>query len=195
MKMPKISFKIPKIKIYGIDVIKNFMFFTLFIILTLLIIAFVISPAINSFKSSKAVYYQKKYDFEVTTKIYKKKLTELKKLKNTNRKILNAMKRKFDPQNFKSYVSKHMSISSIKEVNSTVYENDFLKTTYIMKAKIKSPENFYDMVDALKNYKAVLRIYFPIDFIKNSENIDLTLKLEHYMLNPKKAKQALVKAH
>jgi len=188
MKLPKISLKIPKIKIYGIDVIKNFLFFTLFIILTLLVIAFIISPAIHKFKSSKALYYQKKYDFEVTTKIYKQKLTELKKLKNANRKILNAMKRKFDANNFKSFVSKYMSISSIKEVNSTVYQKDFLKTTYIMKAKIKSPKNFYDLIDSLKNYKAVLRIYFPIDFIKKEENIDLTLKLEHYMLNPKKAK-------
>jgi len=75
-----------------------------------------------------------------------------------------------------------MSISSIKETNSSFYQNDFIKTTYIMKAKINSPKNFYDLIDALKNYKSVLRIYFPIDFIKNKENIDLTLKLEHYKL-------------
>jgi hypothetical protein len=78
-----------------------------------------------------------------------------------------------------------MSISSIKEINSTVYKKDFLKTTYILKAKIKSPKNFYDLIDNLKNYKALLRIYFPIDFVKNKENIDLTLKLEHYKLKKK----------
>ena len=187
MKKPKISLKIPKIKIYGIDVIKNFLFFTFFIILTLVFIAFIISPAINSFKKSKKEYYQTKYTLEITTNQYKEKLTELKKLQNSNRKIINALKRDFDENNFKLFASKYMSVSSIKEVNSTEYKNDFIKTTYIMTSKIKSPKNFYDFIDALKNYKSVLRVYFPIDFIKNKENIDLTLKLEHYKLKPKKA--------
>ncbi|ACM93253.1 hypothetical protein NAMH_0261 [Nautilia profundicola AmH] len=187
MKKPNISFRLPKVKIYGIDVIKNFLFFTLFILLTLLFIAFVISPAIHAFKSSKKEYYQTKYTLDITTKEYKEKLTELKKLQNSNRKILNALKRDFNADNFKMFASKYMSISSIKEVNSTVYQDDFIKTTYIMKSKIKSPKNFYDLIDSLKNYKSVLRIYFPIDFIKNKENIDLTLKLEHYKLKPKKA--------
>ncbi len=193
MKLPKISFKLPKVKIYGIDVIKNFLFFTFFIIISLLILAFVISPAINSFKKAKKSYYQTKYALDITTKEYKEKMLELKKLKNTNRKILNALKRDFNKQNFKLFASKYMSISSIKEINSTVYKKDFIKTTYILIAKIKSPKNFYDLIDGLKNYKALLRIYFPIDFIKNKENIDLTLKLEHYKL--KAAQNADVKAH
>jgi len=187
MKLPKISFKLPKIKVYGIDIVKNFLFFTLFIVLTLLFIAFIISPSVNTFKKAKNSYYQTKYTLEVTNSEYKDKLTELKKLKNSNKKLLSAFSREFDPKNFKMFASKYMSISSINEVNSTTYDKYFLKTTYIMKAKIKTPKNFYDLIDALKNYKSVLRIYFPIDFIKNKENIDLTLKLEHYRLNPKKA--------
>ncbi|WP_456480012.1 hypothetical protein [Nautilia sp.] len=185
--MKTFKIKIPKIKIYGIDVIKNFLFFVLFIILTLLTIAFVISPAIHSFKKLKKEYYETKYSFETTEKEYKEKLKELKTLKNTNKKILAALRRDFNPENFKMFASKYMSISSVKEINSTVYQNSFIKTTYIMKAKIKTPKNFYDLTDSLKKYKAVLRIYFPIDFIKNKENIDLTLKLEHYKLKPEKA--------
>ena len=49
--------KMQKVTIYGIDVIKNFIFFTVFIIITLLIIAFIISPAINKFKQTKKEYY------------------------------------------------------------------------------------------------------------------------------------------
>jgi len=187
MKAPKISIKLPKIKLYGIDVIKNFLFFTLFIVVTLLVIAFIISPAVNSFKQAKKSYYQTKYTLDKTTSEYKVKFQELTKLKNSNKKILNALKKDFDKKNFKLFTSKYMSIFSIKETNSSIYQKDFIKTTYIMKAKIKSPENFYKLTDVLKNYKTVLRIYFPVDFIKNTENIDLTLKLEHYKLNPKKA--------
>lgn len=187
MKKPNLSLKLPKLKIYGIDIIKNFLFFTLFIIITLLLIATVISPAVSHFKQSKKNYFQTKYDLRQTTSLYKEKFQELKKLKNSNIKILNALRRNFNQENFKLFASKYMSISSIKETNSSIYQKDFIKTTYIMKAKIKSPENFYKLTDALKNYKTVLRIYFPVNFIKNTENIDLTLKLEHYRLNPKKA--------
>jgi len=182
MKMPKISFKIPKIKIYGIDVIKNFLFFTLFIVLTLLSIAVAIAPSIRHFKATKDKYFQKKYDFEITTKEYKNNLLELKHLKNKNRKVLNILKRDFDKNNFKMFASKYMDIKSIKEINSSIYKNDFIKTTYIVTSTIKSPKNFYDLIDALKNYKLLLRIYFPINFVKNQEDINLTLKIEHYKL-------------
>jgi len=178
--------QLPKLKIYGIDVVKNLLFFILFLLITLLFVAFLISPAIKNFKDIKTNYYQKKYEFEVTTKVYKQKLQSLNALKNKNRKILNVLKRDFNTKNFKLFASKYMQITSIKEINSTDYKGEFLKTTYIVQSKITSPKNFYDFIDALKNYKSLLRVYFPIDFIKNNDSsINLTLKLEHYKLKPK----------
>jgi len=135
--------KIPKITIYGIDVIKNFIFFTVFIIITLLVIAFIISPAINNFKSTKKEYFKTKSKLEITTNEYKERMKELKKIKNGNKKI-----------------------------------------TYIVKSAIKTPKNFYDFIDKLKNYKYILRVYFPIEFIKQNKEINLTLKIEHYKLAP-----------
>jgi hypothetical protein len=193
LKMPKFSLKLPKIKIYGIDVVKNFLFFTLFIVITLFFIGLIISPTISTFKKAKNQYYKTKYHYDVVTKEYKEKLAELNKLKNKNKKVLNAMKRDFDVKNFKLFCSYYLNVKSLKEVNSSNYQNDFVKTTYIMDSTIKSPKNFYDFISALKNYKAILRVYFPIDFVKNKENINLTLKLEHYRL--KEAKNALEKAH
>jgi len=179
------KFTIPKIKVYGIDIIKNLLFFILFIILTMLFIVFLISPSILKFKTAKSQYYETKYSLENLTQTYKTKYSDLVKLQKVNQKLLNAFKRDFNYENFKLFASKYMDISSVKEINSSVYKKNFIKTTYIMKAKIKSPQNFYDLIDSLKNYKSVLRIYFPIDFIKNKEDINLTLKLEHYKLKPR----------
>ncbi len=185
--------KIPKITIYGIDVIKNFLFFTLFIIITLLAIAVLISPAVSSYKKAKKEYLKTKYELDTITLSYKEKLKELNKLKSKNQKVLNDFKKDFNYKNFKLFSSKYMYITSIKEINKTTFDKNFLKTTYILKADIKSPKNFYNLVDALKNYKNVIRIYFPINFIKNKEDINLTLKIEHYKL--KDAQNALLKAH
>ena len=92
--------KIPKVTIYGIDVIKNFIFFTAFIIITLLVIAFIISPTINSFKQTKKEYYEIKYKLEITTNEYKERMKELKKIKNMNKKILSAFNKEFNEKNF-----------------------------------------------------------------------------------------------
>ena len=176
--------KIPKITIYGIDIIKNFLFFTMFIIITLLVIAFILSPAINGFKQAQKEYYETKYKLEITTNEYKEKMKEFQKIKNINKKILMAFKRDFNEKNFKLFASNYMNIFSIKKIDSTKYQKDFIKTTYIVKSTIKTPKNFYDFIDTLKNYKYILKVYFPIEFIKQNKEINLTLKIEHYKLAP-----------
>jgi hypothetical protein len=190
MKLPKINFnfKIPKVKIYGIDVIKNFLFFTLFIFLTLLSIGLIIAPSIKTFKKYQSKYYETKSKFNELKNIYMQKNEKLKKLKKQNSKILAAFKRDFNKNNFKNFASKFMNITDIKEINSSVYKKNFIKTSYMVNAIIKSPKNFYDFIDALKNYKYVIRAYFPVDFEKKEESIALKFKIEHYKIKGKNEK-------
>ena len=184
MKKPNIKFnlkniKIPQVKIYGIDVIKNFLFFTLFIVLTLLAIGLIIAPSIKIFKQNQNEYYTTKTSFENTKNRYLQKSTELKKLKKQNRKIILAFKRDFNQKNFILFASKYMDIKNIKEINSSIYKKDFIRTSYLIKAVIQTPQNFYDFIDALKNYKYIIRAYFPVDFEKKNKII-LTFKIEQY---------------
>ena len=53
---------------------------------------------------------------------------------------------------------------------------------YLITAKIPSPKNFYEFIDNCKKYKNVIRVYFPIDFEKSNEEINLTFKIEVYKL-------------
>ncbi|NPA11476.1 MAG: hypothetical protein GXO62_04465 [Epsilonproteobacteria bacterium] len=187
MKVKLPSLKIPRIVIYGIDVIKNLAFFTLFMIITLLSIALIIAPSIKTFKKYQKIYYEKENDYLSTKATYTKRLKELNKLKRSNAKIIHAFRRKFNQANFKHFASKYMQIVSIEKNATKTYKTDFLTTTYFVKAKIDSPKNFYDFVEALKNYKYLLKVYFPIDFTKDKDKILLTLKIEHYRLKDLKA--------
>jgi len=173
------NIKIPQVKIYGIDVIKNFLFFTLFIVLTLLCIAFIIAPSIQVFKQNQSNYYDKKSVFQDVKNQYLQKSTELKKLKQQNRKIILAFKRIFNKKNFILFASEYMDIKNIKEINASIYKKNFIRNSYLIKAVIKTPKNFYDFIDALKNYKYIIRAYFPVDFEKNNKII-LTFKIEQY---------------
>jgi len=180
MKIPKISFKIPKIKVYGIDVIKNALFFTFYIILTLFIIAFVIAPSIKLFKKTKDNYFLTKSQFDTTEQHYKKVLKKIDILKNKNKTILEKLKRNFDENNFRLFAKNYMDIIAIKKLKPTPYNKDFTKEPFLITAKIKSPKNFYDLIDNVKNYKNLIRVYFPIDFEKEKEDIKLTFKIEVY---------------
>jgi hypothetical protein len=187
MKLPKLSFsfKIPKIKIYGIDIIKNLLFFTFFIILTLFSIGLIIAPSIKIFKKYQTKYYKTKSDFDFLKKHYLEENRKLNKLKNTNSKIISLLNKDFNEKNFKNFASKFMYIMNIKEINQSNYKNNFIKTSYMIKAVIKSPKNFYDFINALKNYKYLIRAYFPVNFEKKEESISLEFKIEHYKINKK----------
>ena len=188
MKMPTIklsSLKLPKIKVYGIDVIKNFLFFTFYIILTLFIIATILKPSVKMFKQTRQAYFNANNQLEITKNQFDEISEKLNTLKNSNRKILNTLKRDFNIENFKMFAKEFMKINSIQKDKTTPYKNKFIKTSYLIKAEIKSPKNFYDFIDASKNYKNLIRVYFPFNFIKNKNDINLTFKIEVYKLKNK----------
>ncbi len=194
MKLIK-KIKIPRVYIYGIDVIKNFLFFTLYIIITLITIAFIIAPSIKTFKKNQALYFETKQNYLYIKTQYNQTLKELNELKKQNTHILTAFRREFDIQNFKKFASSFMQIEKIKKDKTSVYKQNFIKTIYYINANIKSPQDFYNFADALKKYKYVIRVYFPIDFEKNKNSIELKLKIEHYRLKNLNALKAEEKAH
>jgi hypothetical protein len=194
LSKPSFKIKIPKVTVYGIDVIKNSLFFALYIIITIFAIAFIIAPSIKTFKKYQSQYYKAKSEYDITKNDYENTLFSLHKLQKQNRHIINAFKRNFDENNFKLFASKYMKVISIDKNSTSVYKKDFLRTVYYVKAIINSPEDFYKFIDALKDYKYIIKVYFPIDFTKTKNNkIALTLKIEHYKL--KKQQNALLKAH
>ncbi|EDM24643.1 hypothetical protein [Caminibacter mediatlanticus] len=195
IKLPKINLKIPKITIYGIDVIKNFLYFILYLIITLLAIAFLIAPAIKTFKTAQKKYFEIKTEYLSVKNNYNNELNDLNKLKKENRAIILKFKRDFDINNFKLFASKYMKIENIKKDKTKIFKKDFIKTIYYINAFIKSPKNFYDFVDGLKKYKNVIKVYFPIDFEKEKNDIKITLKIEHYRLKNKNALKAEENAH
>ncbi len=192
MKLPSIKIKLPKLKIYGIDVIKNALFFAFYISMTLFIIAFIIAPSVKIFKNAKNSYFLSKQEFDNTKQNYRHILEQLTKLQNQNQQILNAFKRNFNENNFKLFAKDYMNIIKITKQKTIPYKNQFAKTSYIITAQIKSPKNFYDFINNIKNYKNIIRVYFPIDFEKSNKEINLTFKIETYRLLTAKAEE---KAH
>lgn len=186
--MPSINIKnlkIPKIKVYGIDVIKNFLFFFFYIILILFIIAAILAPSVKLFKKTKNYYFKIKENFEITQKEYQQLFSQLQKLKENNKKIINNLQNHFDINDFKLFSKKYMQIISIQKQKTYPYKEKFIATSYLITAKIKSPEDFYKFINAIKNYKNLIRVYFPFNFVKDKNEIKLTFKIDVYNIKNK----------
>jgi len=172
--------KIPKIEMFGIDVIKNMLFFILFIFIFLFLLGVIVAPSIKNFKIIKKEYFTTKFKLDNSEKELNMKTLEYQKLFKENKRTIFAFKREFDKENFKNFSSKYMKIIDIKEKKSEIYENKFIKKTFIITAILSTPTNFYKFVKASQNYKNIIKIYFPIVFKAKNGNIKLVYKLEHF---------------
>jgi len=176
LKLPKI----PKVEMFGIDIIKNMLFFTLFVFVFLLLLGVLVAPSIKKFKVQKREYFITQNKLNHTEAQLEETKSKYQKLYKENKRIIFALQREFNKDNFKMFASKYMKIISIKDNNISVYENKFIKKTYIVTAKLKSPVDFYKFVDASKNYKNIIKIYFPIVFKAKNGELKLLYKLEHF---------------
>ena len=176
LKIPKI----PKIEMFGIDIIKNLLFFTIFVVVFLSLLGMFVAPSIKKFKAQKKEYFITQTKLNESENNLAKTSLEYQQLYRENKKIIFALKREFDKENFKMFASKYMQIEQIKDENISVYENNFIKKTYIVTAKLQTPVDFYNFVEESKKYKNILKIYFPIVFKAKNGELKLIYKLEHF---------------
>ena len=172
--------KIPKVEVFGIDIVKNFLLFALFFTIFLILLAFLVAPTIKKFKDIKYNYYTIKLKADKSEKQLNELTMQYKKLYKENRKIILAFKMNFDKNSFKIFSSKYMKVLNIKDKNSSIYKREFIKKSYIVTATLKSPTNFYKFIDATKNSNNVLKIYYPIVFKAKNGDIKLLYKLESF---------------
>jgi len=174
LKLPKI----PKVEMFGIDIVKNFLLFFLFFIIFMILLILLVAPTIKKFKKIKQSYYSTKIEAENIQNKLDKLTLQYKQLYKQNHKIILDFKMDFNKESFKIFSSKYMKIKSIKEQNSSIYENRFLKKTYIVTAILNSPISFYKFIDATKSANNVLKIYYPIVFKAKNGDLKLLYKLE-----------------
>jgi len=187
----KKKFAIPRIEVFGIDVIKNMFLFVLFVFMFLLTLGIMVAPSVKKFKKVKKEYYITKMKLDDSNTKVENMLIEYKKLYKENRKIIFSFKREFNKQNFINFAQKYMKIYNLKDLNVSNYKKDFIQKSFLVTADLTTPVNFYKFVNATKNYKNVLRIHFPIVFKAKDGNIKLIYKLEYFQVKDKNRTELL----
>jgi hypothetical protein len=176
LKIPKL----PKVEMFGIDIVKNFLLFFLFFIIFMLLLVFLIAPTIKKFKETKKNYYTTKIKADKIQDKLNKLTLQYKKLYKENHKIILAFKMDFNKESFKIFSSKYMKITNIQDKNSSIYEKKFTKKSYIIAADLKTPTSFYKFINDIKNTNNVLKVYYPVVFKAKNGDIKLLYKLESF---------------
>lgn len=181
--MKKIKFKLPKLPtlmFMGIDIVKNFIFFTIFIILSLIFLGVMAAPAIKYFKAKKYQSIELKQTYNQKQEKYNQILKEHNLLQIHEARTILSFNREFDKKSFENFAKKYINIIDIKNMNIAVYKKNFIKKSYKVTAMIKSPKNLYDFLNNLDKYKNILKIKLPITIENNSTKLEIKFTLEHY---------------
>jgi hypothetical protein len=178
LKLPQI--KIPKVEMFGINIVKNFLLFLLFFIIFMILLIFLVTPTIKKFKETKKEYYIEKIKSEKIKDRLDKLTIEYKDLYKKNYNIIVAFKMDFNKESFKIFSSKYMKVTNIADKNSSIYKKRFRKKSYIVSAVLNTPTSFYKFIDDILNTNNVLKVYYPVVFKAKNGDIKLLYKLESF---------------
>ncbi|MBZ7945911.1 hypothetical protein H2258_03380 [Campylobacter sp. RM9939] len=114
--------------------------------------------------------------FKIDLKSSEDKVTQL---QNINKKNLDQFQQKFDEKKFNQFLKyyfKNIKITNIKLQSQEEYLYKKLKIEGLM----DNPKNFYNFIDALKDYDNLIKISYPIVLKATPKGIAINFSIEIY---------------
>lgn len=114
--------------------------------------------------------------FKIDLKASEYKIAQL---KHNNKKNLDQFQQKFDEKKldeFLKYYFKNIKITNIKIQTPQEYLHKELK----IEALMNNPKNFYNFINALKNYDNLIKVSYPIQLKATPKGIAINFSVEIY---------------
>ena len=114
--------------------------------------------------------------FKIDLKSSEDKVTQL---QNINKKKLDQFQQKFDEKKFNQFLKyyfKNIKITNIKLQSQEEYLYKKLKIEGLM----DNPKNFYNFIDALKDYDNLIKVSYPIALKATPKGIAINFSIEIY---------------
>jgi len=107
-------------------------------------------------------------------------LATLKELKSTNRRIISAFERTFNPDRFEKLHKKHFSSFHISKVSFENFQEEFAVYEVNTSSHINSPQSFYEFLENVNKSDWIVGVNFPIDFKRDGELIRSSFTMKVY---------------
>ncbi|MCX2682860.1 hypothetical protein OQH60_03135 [Campylobacter sp. MIT 21-1685] len=99
-------------------------------------------------------------------------------LRSENNTSLDQFEKSFNLSNFTLFLQKYFKNLEIKE--EKIIKNKYLKHSLIIQGQINSPKNFYDFIDAAKNFESFIKIDYPLILKAQKDAIAFSFRVKIY---------------
>lgn len=167
-----------------IDPVKLLLFIFAFIIVCFIMIFGFIVPNIKEFKSLTRQNYSQTSSYTKVKNDFEAKFKALEATKQKDGAIISAFETKFDKDKFIDFASKffsEVSLSKIEESDNNASEK-FFRFRLNVTSSLRTPQKFYDFLDALSSYDSIVKTEFPIVMKGEKDKIHTTFNIKVFGL-------------
>lgn len=162
-----------------LDPIKMLLFFLILVLISLFLIFILIVPSAKEYKSVKIMHQRHDQSITRLQNIIGAKANELDDIVKNNSKILDALVHSFDKQNFLTYANNFFQNVKLQELKK-LDKNPYILYELNVTSSIKTPSNFYNFLDGLKQYQNIIKVTYPISMQSVDKNIHASFLLKIY---------------
>ncbi|MBE3022532.1 hypothetical protein CCAL13119_04555 [Campylobacter sp. RM13119] len=167
-----------------IDVVKLLLYILIFIVICFVMIFAFIVPNIKEFKELSRENRSQMSSYSKVKQTYDGKIAALESLKEKNEFIISSYDAKFDKQKFINFASTFFNEVSLSEAEETNPDESFFLYQLNVTTSVKTPQKFYDFLDALSKYESIIRAEFPINMKGDGDKIHTIFNIRVYGLKP-----------
>ena len=139
---------------------------------------------IKEFKSLTRQNYSQTSSYTKVKNEFEAKFKNLEATKQKDGAIISAFEAKFDKDKFIEFASKffsEVSLSKIEESDNNASEK-FFRFRLNVTSSLRTPQKFYDFLDALSSYDSIVKTEFPIVMKGEKDKIHTTFNIKVFGL-------------
>jgi uncharacterized protein YpmS len=173
----------------NVDLVKILMYVLLFLLTVFAIIFFVLIPSVREYKQSKKTFAMEKRDYITTRDALNEEKTHLNNVNHENKKIIDAFARQYQKEELLAFLQQFFETVSVEEVEPDALDDSvpkehaasgelFETKEFTVAVYMSTPVKFQEFMQALNDYKQIVKVEFPIKFEKEGVNLSSLFRLK-----------------
>lgn len=150
----------------------------------------VLVPTGKEYRQTRILYKKALAENNQIQEEHDQKLATMKELKSKNRHVLNSFSNIFNPKLFVEKNQKFFKKLDINEVKFKEDQADFKVYEVNAVSSLASPKSFYDFLQAINKSDYIIKVDFPINFVRKHDLITANFNIRVYKAVKDNIKQA-----
>ncbi len=163
--------------------LKFLIFILIFVILVFIFVLFFVIPSIKDYKTSKSSY---SHSAKILDELGREKSDlskSLEELKIENQKVLDRFLKSFSSDEFIEFTKEYFDDAKLTKIENETNSSALNIYNFTAKIKAKNPKKFYDFINNLPKYDAIIKIDFPITISSKNNLLEIDFRMSVYSMS------------